>query len=129
MQLDHIGVATDDAAELVDLYETLFDTPLTHEEEFDGMRIAFLDIGGDGYFEVIEPLEEDGAIANYLEDGGPGLHHVALETEDIEVALETVRDHGAECIDEEPRPGAWGHDVAFLHPTSTGGILVELVEH
>jgi methylmalonyl-CoA/ethylmalonyl-CoA epimerase len=81
-----------------------------------------------GYFELLEPTA-DGTIAAYLENHGPGLHHVALETEDIDAALETAEDVGVERIDEEPRDGAWGHDVAFLHPDSTGGVLVEFVEH
>jgi methylmalonyl-CoA/ethylmalonyl-CoA epimerase len=128
MEFDHAGIATDDADQLAELYATLFDTPAVHEEEFDGMKIVFLDIGGDGYFELIEPLE-DGPISGYLEENGPGIHHVALETDQLEAALETCREHDIDLIDEEPRPGAWGHDVAFLHPGSTGGILVELVEH
>ncbi|WP_440007319.1 methylmalonyl-CoA epimerase [Halomicrococcus sp. SG-WS-1] len=127
MQLDHVGVATDDAAELADLYGELFDAPVAHEEEFDGMRVVFLAFDG-SYFELLEPIE-DGTIARYLDRNGPGVHHVALRTEDIEGALETVRERGVELVDDEPRPGAWGHDVAFLHPKSTGGVLVEFVEH
>jgi len=128
MQFDHAGIATDDATELAELYTTLFDTPVAHEEEFDGLQIVFLDLGGDGYFELLEPLDE-GTISNYLAENGPGIHHVALETDDLAAALATCRDNDVALIDEEPRPGAWGHDVAFLHPESTGGILVELVEH
>jgi methylmalonyl-CoA/ethylmalonyl-CoA epimerase len=127
MQIDHLGIATDDALALAETYEALFDAPVAHEEEFDGLRVVFLDFGG-SYFELLEPLEE-GTISRYLERNGAGIHHVALETDDIEAALETARDHGVELIDEEPRPGAWGHDVAFLHPKSTGGVLVEYVEH
>ncbi|RBI63579.1 methylmalonyl-CoA epimerase [halophilic archaeon] len=127
MQLDHVGVATDDAAELADLYGDLFDAPVAHEEEFDGMRVVFLAFDG-SYFELLEPMA-DGTIARYLDRNGPGVHHVALRTEDIEGALETVRERGVELVDDEPRPGAWGHDVAFLHPKSTGGVLVEFVEH
>jgi len=127
MHFDHAGIATDDAAALADQYATLFDAPVAHEEEFDGMQVVFLDFG-DSYFELLEPLEE-GTIARYLDRNGPGIHHVALETDDIEGALDRVRDAGVDLIDEEPRPGAWGHDVAFLHPKSTGGVLVEFVEH
>jgi methylmalonyl-CoA/ethylmalonyl-CoA epimerase len=127
MHIDHIGIATKDVAELADLYGTLFDAPVVHEEEFDGLGVAFLEFD-DSYFELLEPLEE-GTIARYLDRNGPGIHHVALEAEDVEAALDRVRDAGVECIDEEPRPGAWGHDVAFLHPKSTGGVLVEFVEH
>ncbi|MFC6718101.1 methylmalonyl-CoA epimerase [Natrialbaceae archaeon GCM10025810] len=127
MHFDHAGIATDDARKLANLYADLFDLEVAHEEEFDGMRVVFLDCGN-GYFELLEPLEE-GTISRYLEKNGSGIHHLALATDDIEGALETARDHDVELIDEEPRPGAWGHTVAFLHPRDTGGILVEFVEH
>ncbi len=127
MHIDHIGIATDDAGELAELYADLFDVPIAHEEVFDGLRVVFLEFG-DSYFELLEPIEA-GTISRYLDRQGAGIHHVALQTDDIEGALATARDHGVELIDEEPRPGAWGHDVAFLHPKSTGGVLIEFVEH
>ncbi|MFP9193386.1 methylmalonyl-CoA epimerase [Natronosalvus vescus] len=127
MRYDHAGIATDDANELASLYADLFDVEVVHEETFNGMTVVFLDFGN-GYFELLEP-QEDGTIATYLERHGPGIHHLALETDDIESALDRARELGIECIDEEPRPGAWGHDVAFLHPRDTGGILLEFVEH
>ncbi|TYL38764.1 methylmalonyl-CoA epimerase [Natronococcus pandeyae] len=127
MHFDHAGIATDDARSLAELYADLFGLEIAHEEEFDGMRVVFLDCDN-GYFELLEPLE-DGTISRYLENDGPGIHHLALATDDIEAALETVREHGVELVDEEPRPGAWGHTVAFLHPRDTGGILIEFVEH
>ncbi|WP_224269165.1 methylmalonyl-CoA epimerase [Haloprofundus salinisoli] len=127
MQFDHAGVATRDADALAELFDQLFDAPEVHREEFDGMTIVFLELD-DGYFELLEP-HTGGAIEQYLDSNGPGLHHFALATDDIEAALETAGDAGVELIDEEPRPGAWGHQVAFLHPKSTGGVLVEFVEH
>ena len=127
MRFDHAGIATDDAAGLSTLFTDLFDADVAHEEEFDGMSVVFLEFDN-GYFELLEPLE-DGPIARYLEGHGAGIHHLALETDDVGVALERARDLGIDLVDEEPRPGAWGHDVAFLHPKSTGGVLVEFVEH
>ncbi|ELZ26087.1 methylmalonyl-CoA epimerase [Halogeometricum pallidum JCM 14848] len=127
MEFDHIGVATADATGLAALFAELFDAPVAHEEEFDGMSVVFLELGS-GYFELLEP-HEGGAISRYLDENGPGIHHVALRTDDVTGALETARGAGVECIDEDPRPGAWGHEVAFLHPKSTGGVLVEFVEH
>jgi len=129
MHFDHAGIATDDAASLADLYGTLFDAPVVHEEEFDGLEMTFLELDGGGYFELIEPVDEDTTIARYIDREGPGLHHVAFATEDIEAALETAREAGVDLIDEEPRAGAWGHEIAFLHPGSTGGALVEFVQH
>jgi methylmalonyl-CoA/ethylmalonyl-CoA epimerase len=89
--------------------------------------VIFLDCEN-GYFELLEP-EAEGTIATYLDRNGPGIHHLALATGDIAKALDRAQELGVERIDEEPRPGAWGHEVAFLHPKSTGGILIEFVEH
>lgn len=127
MQFHHAGIATTEATKLADLYGELFDAPLVHQERFDGMSIIFLELDG-GYFELLEP-HDGGPIASYLDSHGPGVHHLALETADIEAALSTARACGVELIDTEPRPGAWGHDVAFLHPRSTGGVLFEFVDH
>jgi len=129
MRFDHAGIATDDAATLVDLYGGLFDAPVAHEERFGDLSVTFLDIGN-GYFELLEPVEDaDGPVPDYLDREGPGIHHVALETEDIAEALAVADEAGVSLIHEEPRGGAWGHDVAFLHPASTGGVLLEFVEH
>jgi len=92
------------------------------------MSVVFLELDDGGYFELLEPTA-GGAIAGYLDREGPGIHHVALATDDIAAALDRARDLGIDLVDEEPRPGAWGHEVAFLHPRSTGGVLVEFVEH
>jgi methylmalonyl-CoA/ethylmalonyl-CoA epimerase len=138
MNVDHAGIATDDADALADLYADLFDAPIVHEERFGDLHVVFLDFG-DSYFELLESVADggegdaegtgQGPIARYLDRNGPGIHHLALDTEDVRAALDRAREHGIERIDEEPRPGAWGHDVAFLHPGSTGGVLIEFVEH
>ncbi|MFC7235830.1 methylmalonyl-CoA epimerase [Halosegnis marinus] len=128
MHFDHAGIATTEADSLVFLFEDLLDCEVVHEELFDGMKLVFLDLGN-GYLELLEPTGEEGAIARYLDANGPGIHHLAFATEDIDAALERARDRGVDLIDEEPREGAWGHDVAFCHPKSTGGVLVEFVQH
>lgn len=128
LRFDHAGIATDDLSGLADLYEGLFDCPVAHEETLDGLRIAFLEFPN-GYFELLEPLEDEGTIARYLDDNGSGIHHLALATSDIERALDRAREHDVDLIDDQPRTGAWGHEVAFMHPGSTGGILLEFVEH
>ncbi|MFQ3318176.1 MAG: methylmalonyl-CoA/ethylmalonyl-CoA epimerase [Natronomonas sp.] len=127
MRFDHAGVATNDAEGLAFLYEDVFGCEIAHEERFNELHVMFLELEN-GYFELLEPQGE-GTISRYLENHGAGLHHIALETDDIESSLEQATDVGVELIDEEPRRGAWGHQVAFLHPESTGGVLVELVEH
>ena len=108
MRFDHAGVATENAESLAFRYEDLFDCAIAHEERLGDLRVLFLGLEN-GYFELLEPTAE-GTISKYLENHGAGLHHVALETEDIAAALENTADLGVELIDEEPRPGAWGHD-------------------
>jgi methylmalonyl-CoA/ethylmalonyl-CoA epimerase len=125
MDVHHVGVATPDAESLAALYGDLFRAPVAHEERFDGMTVVFLDVGGT-YLELLEP-DEGGPIARYLDEHGRGVHHVALATPDIAGALDRARDLGVDLVDETPRSGAWGHEVAFLHPSSTGGVLVEFV--
>ena len=127
MRFDHAGVATDDADGLADLFSDLLDLSIAHEESFEGMNVVFLDSGG-GYFELLEP-DGEGTIADYLDRHGPGIHHLACATDDIEGALDRAEEMDIDRIDEEPRPGAWDHEVAFLHPRSTGGVLIEFVEH
>mgnify|MGYP006281465583 CR=1 FL=1 len=125
MRFHHAGIATDDAAGLAARYAELFDAPLVHEERVDGMDVLFLDLDG-SYFELLEPHAE-GPIDSYLDSHGPGIHHLAVGTDDIEAALSTARECGIDLVDDVPRPGAWGHEVAFLHPNSTGGVLIEFV--
>lgn len=129
MKFDHAGIATADAAETAALFTGLLGVENVHEEtdESRGMRFVFLDLGN-GYLELIEPLSEGGSIANYLESDGPGIHHLAFATDDAAAALDHARERGIETLDDEPRPGAWGHDIAFLHPRDTAGVLVEFVE-
>jgi methylmalonyl-CoA/ethylmalonyl-CoA epimerase len=127
MRFDHVGVATRDAAALAGLFGDLLGAPVAHEETFDGMRIVLLELDDGGYLELLEP-EAGGTIADYLDREGSGIHHVALATDDVAAALDRARDLGIDLVDEEPRPGAWGHEVAFLHPGSTGGVLVEFVD-
>lgn len=128
MDCHHVGIATPDAAGLVALSEDLFELPVAHEETFEDLSVTFLDCGGTS-LELLEPLPDaEGPIPRFLDRNGPGIHHVAFGTDDVAAALERARALGVDPIDDEPRPGAWGHDVAFLHPESTGGILLELVE-
>lgn len=127
MELDHVGIATPDAARQAAAVSELLDASVVHQEEFDGLDVVFVELSA-GYLELLEPLE-DGTVQRFLDREGPGLHHLAFRTDDIEAALAHATDLGIDLIDEEPRPGAWGHQVAFLHPASTGGVLLEFVEH
>jgi methylmalonyl-CoA/ethylmalonyl-CoA epimerase len=127
MRFDHVGVATRDGGALADLFGTLFGASIAHRETIDGLDVTFLDLDG-GSLELLEPADDNGTVGRYLDRDGPGVHHVALATADLAAALATARDLGVTLVDEAPRPGARGHEVAFCHPDSTGGVLVELVE-
>jgi methylmalonyl-CoA/ethylmalonyl-CoA epimerase len=95
-------------------------------EAFD-VEAVLLEVG-EGHVELLKPLTGESGIGKFLERNGPGLHHVAYQTTDIDSALEQVKAAGLDLIDKEPRTGIRGSRVAFLHPKSTGGVLTELVE-
>ena len=128
-RIDHIGVAVDDLDEAVALYEQRLGMPVQHREtvEEQGVEAVLLGVG-ESHVELLRPLAPDTAVGRFLERSGPGLHHVAYGTDDIDSALEAVRGAGLQLIDEQPRTGIRGSRVAFLHPKSTGGVLTELVE-
>jgi methylmalonyl-CoA/ethylmalonyl-CoA epimerase len=128
-RIDHIGVAVQDLDEAVSLYSERFRMPVQHREtvEHQGVEAVLLGVG-ESHVELLSPLGPDTAVGKFLERNGPGLHHVAYGTDDIESAIEGVRAAGLELIDERPRTGIRGSRVAFVHPKSTGGVLTELVE-
>lgn len=125
MEFHHAGIATADGAATAALFADLFGTEVVHGESLDGLDVAFLDVG-DGLLEVLEPTDE-GTVSRFLDREGPGVHHLAFATEDLPGALDHARSMDVELIDEEPRAGAAGHEVAFLHPRDTAGVLVEFV--
>mgnify|MGYP003789091431 CR=1 FL=1 len=128
-RIDHIGVAVEDLDEAVALYSERFEMPVQHREtvEEQGVEAVLLGVG-ESHVELLRPLGPETAVGRFLERSGPGLHHVAYATADIESALERARADGLRLIDERPRTGIRGSRVAFLHPKSTGGVLTELVE-
>jgi len=125
LPLDHVGVAVSSIEEARPIFELLTGATCSEVEELDaqGVDVAFV-----GSIELLEPRSPDTPVGRFLERRGPGLHHVALRVPDATSALDRLRAAGLEAVDDEPRPGARGHTVAFLHPRSTAGVLVELVE-
>ncbi|MGH2782523.1 MAG: methylmalonyl-CoA epimerase, partial [Thermoleophilaceae bacterium] len=113
----------------VALYSERLGMPVQHREtvEEQGVEAVLLGVG-ESHVELLRPLGPDTAVGRFLERGGPGLHHVAYGTDDIESSLEAVRSAGLRLIDERPRTGIRNSRVAFVHPGSTGGVLTELVE-
>ena len=128
-RIDHIGVAVDDLEAAIELYGSRFGMREQHREtvESQGVEAVLLEVG-DGHVELLQPLADDTAVGKFLAKRGPGLHHVAYQTDDIDRTLGVVRDAGIDLIDETPCIGIRGSRVAFLHPRSTGGVLTELVE-
>jgi len=128
-RIDHIGVAVDDLDAALALYGEQFDLAVAHREtvETQGVEAVLLDIG-DGHVELLAPLSPDSPVGKFLAKKGPGLHHVAYFTPDIDAELDRLRAAGMRFIDSEPRVGIRNSRIAFLHPASTGGVLTELVE-
>jgi methylmalonyl-CoA/ethylmalonyl-CoA epimerase len=128
-RIDHIGVAVDDLDSALALYKERFGMAEQHREtvEAQGVEAVLLEIG-EGHVELMSPLGPETAVGKFLESRGPGLHHVAYQTTDIDSALEQVKAAGLEVIDEEPRVGIRGSRVAFIHPNAVGGVLSVLVE-
>jgi methylmalonyl-CoA/ethylmalonyl-CoA epimerase len=128
-RIDHIGVAVEDLDAAVELYKDRFGMAEQHREvvEQQGVEAVLLEIG-EGHVELLKPLGPDTAVGKFLASRGPGLHHVAYQTSDIDAALEQAKSAGLQLIDETPRIGIRGSRVAFLHPKATGGVLTEIVE-
>jgi methylmalonyl-CoA/ethylmalonyl-CoA epimerase len=123
--LDHVAIAVHSLSESLPLFELITGEKASAPEtlEAQGVRVAFV-----GALELLEPLGPDTPVGRFLDRRGQGLHHVAYRTGDLAAELARLEDSGLRLIDRMPRPGAGGHSVAFLHPSSTGGILVELVQ-
>jgi methylmalonyl-CoA epimerase len=128
-RIDHVGVATEDLDGAIALYEGTLGMPVAHREtvESQGVEAVLLDVG-DGHVELLRPLGPETPVGKYLAKKGPGLHHVAYAVDDIDAALERLKQAGVELIDSEARTGIRDSRVAFVHPKATGGVLTEIVE-
>jgi methylmalonyl-CoA epimerase len=128
--IHHLGVAVEDLDAALSTYERLFGAQVEHRAtvEEQGVRAASLRIG-DGRVELLEPLGEDTPVGRFLAKRGPGMHHVAFEVNDLPATLAELANAGADLIDEAPRAGLFGLEVAFIHPDSVHGVLAEVVVH
>ncbi len=129
--VDHIGIAVADLDEGIALYRDLLGLELDRIEEVpqENVKVAFLKLdraGAVGHVELLAPMSDEGAIAAFIARKGPGLHHIAVAAKNIPMMLDRCRKAGLKLIDQEPRPGAGGKQVAFLHPKSGGGVLIEI---
>ena len=127
--VDHVGVAVDDLEAALALYRDTLGMPLVHRETVteQGVEAALLDVG-ESHIELLSPLGSDTAVGKFLARRGPGLHHVAYRVDSVEDALAALAQAGMRLIDEQPRTGIRNSRVAFVHPSSTGGVLTEIVQ-
>ena len=128
--LDHVGIAVLDLASAIAFYRDALGLDIEAPEEVrsQGVRAHFIPVG-DSAIELLEATAPESPIARFLERRGAGLHHITLRVEDLDAALDRLKARGVRLIDERPRPGAHGSRVAFVHPSSTHGVLVELKEN
>ena len=128
--VDHVGVAVKNLDEAIALYRDVLGFRLegVHILTERKVRVAFLSTGGETNIELLEPIGGDSPVARFLESRGEGIQHVAVRVNDIEAVLAELKGKGVVLVDEKPRAGAEGAKIAFVHPRSTKGVLLELVE-
>jgi len=126
-KIDHIGVAVEDLDAVVNFYEQALGLKVTEKMDHGVSRGAFIKIG-EVDVEFLENKDPNSAIARHIEKRGEGIHHIALQVKRIEERMEELRKKGIPFVDEKPRPGARGSRISFMHPKSTYGVLLELVE-
>jgi methylmalonyl-CoA/ethylmalonyl-CoA epimerase len=126
--LNHIAIAVPELDPVIDVFVNKLGFKLDRIEEVQSeqVRTAFLATEAGEHIELLEPMSNESAIAKFLEKNRPGLHHIAFNVDNVEEALETVKDNGVRLINEKPKTGAGGLQIAFLHPKSTSGVLMEL---
>lgn len=129
MKINHLGIATKDIGEALKFWSDALGLENVHTETVDDqkVRVAMLPLG-ESRIELLEPTSYDSPISKFLEKRGGGIHHVAVEVDDIVAELQKLKDRGVRLIDEKPRIGAEGCLVAFVHPSSAYGVLLELVQ-
>jgi methylmalonyl-CoA epimerase len=130
MKIDHIGIAVKSLSSATRVYENLIGSKVSGYDQVDeqGVRVAMLNIG-ESRIELLEPTGPDSPIEKFMAKRGEGIHHIAVSVDDIEAELERLKASGARLIDEKPRRGAHNTKIAFVHPSSANGVLLELVQH
>ncbi len=127
-RIAHLGIAVESLAAIVPFYRDILGLPETALDDADGARIVGL-VAGESLVELLEPDQPESPIGKFLSKRGPGIHHICFAVDDLDNTLARCRAHGIQLIDESPRIGAEGKRIAFLHPRSTHGVLVELTEY
>jgi methylmalonyl-CoA/ethylmalonyl-CoA epimerase len=128
MNIDHVGIAVRSMEAAIKAYEALgLKVSSTDTVASEGVKVAFLPVG-DTRLELLEPIAPESSIAKSIEKRGEGVHHIALRVENIEESMRLAKERGLQLVNETPRIGAHGRKIAFIHPKSTGGVLLELVQ-
>lgn len=127
-RIAHVGIALESVATQLPFYRQILGLTEADVSDSDGARISAL-VAGESLVELLEADGEETPLGRFLEERGPGIHHICFAVDDIDATLERCKAAGLRLIDEVPRTGAEGKRIAFLHPSSTGGVLVELSEH
>jgi len=129
VRMDHVGIAVKNLDDAIHVYRDVLGFKLEgiHVLAERKVRVALVSLGGETQIELLEPLGEESTIAKFIEGHGEGIHHFAVEVDDIEAFLAELKGKGVTLIDEKPKDGAEGKKIAFVHPKSTKGVLLELV--
>jgi methylmalonyl-CoA/ethylmalonyl-CoA epimerase len=129
LKIDHIGIAAKSIDQVAPFWSTILGLPMAGRETVEEQKAttAFLPVG-ESELEILESTSPDGALAKFIESRGEGIQHIALRVDNIEEALKELKEKGVRLIDEKPRRGAGGAKIAFIHPKSTNGVLLELSE-
>ncbi len=127
-RIDHIAIAVEDLEEAIAFFEKAYGLACISKDVVGDTKAAFLPIG-ETRLELVQSIIPDGAVAKYINSRGEGIHHLAFQVDDIRAVLNNLASLGIRLIDREPRPGAHDTEVAFVHPKSNHGILMELVQH
>jgi methylmalonyl-CoA epimerase len=129
IQIDHLGIAVRSLSDGLAFYRDILGMTIAHQETVASERVtvAMLPSGGESRIELLEATDDESTIARFIAKRGPGLHHIAIKVEDLLQTVETLRQRGARLLNE-PRAGAGGHTYVFVHPETTGGVLLELIQ-
>jgi methylmalonyl-CoA/ethylmalonyl-CoA epimerase len=130
LSVHHVGIAVEDLDQAADFWSALLGAEVEHRDTVEDQGVEAVSLRtGSGRIELLAPLGPDTPVGRFLAKRGPGMHHVAFEVESLAAELDRLRRDGVQLIDEQPRNGLFGLQVAFVHPEATGGVLAELVSH
>jgi len=129
-KISHVGLAVKNLDRAIEFYRDVLHMKITDRKKIEdqGVEVAFVDIGGTAQLELLAPLNDHSPIARFLKQRGPGIHHFCVEVDNLEQQIAYLTDHGVTMVDTRPRMGAEGDRIAFVHPKSMLGALIELKE-